>query len=272
MTRDMEIKRYTEGNRRAFNEANLFHKKAKGDYYQKRFLEKDFLALDDYEKQTFRKMNFKGKKVAQLCCNNGRELISIVKLGAKEGIGFDISDAAIADAREFTSIAKVNCNFICTDIYSIGEEYSNYFDIMYISAGSLNWLPDIKLFFKAIDRLLKKGGLLFIYEIHPFSEIFASSDNDKFDVNNPYKITKSYFNKSTQTQETGIDYLGKEKYKSETNYWFTYTMSDVINGCIQNNIRITELNEYPIDVSAVLEHLQKDKMIPLSFSLLGIKE
>ncbi|MEI6731302.1 MAG: class I SAM-dependent methyltransferase [archaeon] len=268
----MEIEKYTEGNRKAFNEANVFHNKAKGDYYKNKFLEKDFTALDDLEKQIFQKINVKGKKIAQLCCNNGRELISIIKLGAKEGTGFDISDAAIADAKEFADIAKVNCDFICTDVYSIGEKYSNVFDIIYISAGSLNWLPNIEKFFKVINRLLKKGGRLFIYEIHPFSEVFASSDNNKFDSNNPYKITKSYFDNSAQMQETGIDYIGKEKYKSETNYWFTHTMSDIINGCIRNDIRITELKEYPFDVSAVLEHLQKDKLVPLSFSLLGIKE
>jgi SAM-dependent methyltransferase len=265
------MEEYTESNRKAWNQTNAFHQKAKGEYYRNKFKELDFMVLDDFEKDKLNELNIKGKIVGQLCCNNGIELISIVRLGAKEGIGFDIADNPINDAKEFAKIANVNCKFIRVNIYAIEKEYNNRFDIIYISAGSINWLPDLDGFFKVVNKLLKKGGKLMIYEIHPFSEIFASDDDNRFNKDNPYKIIKSYFNKKPQPTESGIDYLGKEKYDSETSYWFTHKVSDIINGSVKNGILISEWNEYPFDVSACLEHLQDDKFIPLSFLMIGTK-
>ncbi|MCB7062323.1 hypothetical protein [Enterocloster citroniae] len=34
----------------------------------------------------------KGKTISQFCCNNGRELFSLIQLGAKDGVDFDIAE------------------------------------------------------------------------------------------------------------------------------------------------------------------------------------
>lgn len=265
------MEEFAESNRKAWNQTNAYHQKAKGDYYRNKFKEPKFMVLDDFEKTKLNELGVQGKVVCQLCCNNGIELISIVRLGAKEGVGIDIADDPINDAKEFAKIADVNCKFVRADIYAIDEEYYDKFDIIFISAGSINWLPDLDGFFKVIRKLLKQAGKLMIYDIHPFSEVFASDDDDRFDKNKPYKIVKSYFNKEPQATESGIDYLGKEKYKSETSYWFTQRVSDIINGSIKNGILLNEWNEYPLDVSACLKHLQDDKLVPLSFLMVGTK-
>jgi len=262
---------FIESNRKAWNQANTYHQKAKGDYYKKKFKNPNFIVLDKLEKANLKKLNVKGKVVGQLCCNNGIELISIVRFGAKEGIGFDIAENPIGDAKKFAKIANVNCKFVKTNIYSIDKKYVHMFDIIYISAGSINWLPDLNNFFKVISELLKQGGKLMMYEIHPFSEILASEDDDQFDKKNPYKIVNSYFNKKAQINDSGIDYLGKKEYKSETSYWFTHKVSDIINNSIKHGIKIDEWNEYPFDVSACLEHLEDDELLPLSFLMLGTK-
>lgn len=44
-------------------------------------------------------MAFQGKTVAQFCCNNGRELLSLMQLGAERGFGFDLAENLIAQAR-----------------------------------------------------------------------------------------------------------------------------------------------------------------------------
>ena len=46
-------------------------------------------------------LNLENKKVAHIQTNNGRELISLMRVtGADEGVGFDISDEAIKEAEE----------------------------------------------------------------------------------------------------------------------------------------------------------------------------
>lgn len=42
--------------------------------------------------------DFQNKTIAQFCCNNGRELFSLMKLGAAKGIGFDIAENMISFA------------------------------------------------------------------------------------------------------------------------------------------------------------------------------
>ena len=267
----MEIEKYTEGNRISWNETMPFHNKAMWRVLSEKFKDSNYSYLDETEKTKLKKIGISGKTIAQVCCNNAIELISIVRLGAKEGYGFDISDEAIKHAKGIAAVAKSNCKFIRTDIYHVNEEYYNKFDLIYISAGSLNWLPDIKKFIEIISKMLKIGGVIFVNEIHPFSEIFAPEDNEKFDSKKPYNIINSYFDNSPKICASGIDYLGKQKYKSEPNYWFTHTLSDIFNSCINNSIQLLEFDEYPRDVSAVLDHLQKDGMIPLSFILIGKK-
>jgi SAM-dependent methyltransferase len=56
-----------------------------------------------------------------------------------------------------------------TDVYEIGTEYDDRFDVVYVSSGGLGWLPDLPLFFAGAAALLREGGHVFVHEIHPFS-------------------------------------------------------------------------------------------------------
>jgi len=267
----MKIKEYTKKNRKAWNETMPFHKTARGQSLLDKFKDPNYSYLEDIEKTKLNEIGISNKIVAQVCCNNAVELISVLRLGAKKGYGFDIADEAIKQAREIADVARVNCEFVRTDVYNLPNKYYNKFDIIYISAGSINWLPDIKKFIETIGKMLKKEGILFMYDIHPFSEVFAQKDDSRFDPKKPYAVIDSYFGTSPKINMTGLDYLGKQKYKSNPNYWFTHKLSDIFNSCIKNNIQILEFNEYSRDISAVFGHLEKDDLIPLSFILIGKK-
>ena len=106
-----------------------------------------------------------------------------MRLGAKEGVGFDISDAAIAEAEELAEIARANA-------LEIDETYNSYFDFIYISQGSLQWFPNLNDYFRVISRLLKKDGKIIIFEIHPFKYFFENGFH--FQEQNFDKLT-SYF-------------------------------------------------------------------------------
>ena len=56
-------------------------------------------------------MGVQGKDVVQLCCNNGRELISIQRMGANRCVGVDISAAFIAQAEQLNDAAGADCTF-----------------------------------------------------------------------------------------------------------------------------------------------------------------
>ena len=64
----------------------------------------------------------------------------MLNMGAAYGVGFDISDAFIEEARELAALAWVNCDFVPTDVLAIPEEYHARFDLVFISIGALTWL------------------------------------------------------------------------------------------------------------------------------------
>ncbi|MCK4572920.1 MAG: methyltransferase domain-containing protein, partial [candidate division Zixibacteria bacterium] len=139
----MDIKKITGANRAAWNQATPVHQRARGDDLKTEFARPGYSTLDDTITALLTKLDLNGKRVAQVCCNNGRETISLVNMGAVSAVGFDISDAAIKEAQELASIANVDCRFVRTDAYDIGPEWNNQFDLIYISIGAISWMPNL---------------------------------------------------------------------------------------------------------------------------------
>lgn len=258
----MEVKKYTEQNRAAWNEVSRFHVKARE---QKKGTKQglDPVITSFMEEHTI----IKGKNVAQLCCNNGIETMALKKMGALTCIGFDISDEAIAEAKKLNGEEKLDCHFVRTDVYDIPKVYDNSFDLVFISAGALTWLPDLMEFFPVVYRILKESGQLLIYEIHPF--IWMLEEAPK---NNPLKLSSSYFKKGPVVSYGGLDYIGHEEYQGKINYTFDHTISQIINSILVQSFNIKKYNEYSHDISACFEHLEKEKIkIPMSFILYAKK-
>ncbi len=147
----MDTKDYAERNREAWNQATAIHQQQRKMNLEEAVKSASFSTLDDIEKAIFKKLSVKNKTVAQLCCNNGRELISVLKLGAAYGVGFDISDEAIKEAQLLGSLSNVSCKFVRTNVYDIDEAYFNRFDIVYITIGALCWLDDLPRFFRIVS-------------------------------------------------------------------------------------------------------------------------
>jgi len=162
-----------EKNRMAWNQAQEYHQKARNNSLQIGFETPDFTTFDrDCDGVLIDKlsrMDLNGKTIAQMPCNNGRELLSLMKFGAKEAVGFDISDAAIEEAKQLAKIARLNAKFERVNVLQIDDSCNNSFDFIYISEGSLQWFPDLGEYFSVVGRLLKKNGSLLIFEMHPFA-------------------------------------------------------------------------------------------------------
>lgn len=265
------IKKYTEANRLAWNEVTPIHQKARKINLKKEFARRGFSVLDEYATAKLAEIGLAGKRVAQICCNNGRETLSLINIGAKSAIGFDISDEAIKEARELADIAGLDCEFVRTDVYDIGEEYYSTFDLAFITIGALPWMPDLNRFFEVVAGILKDNGYLVIYEQHPFGYMLAMEGDDDYDPDNPLKIVHSYFREEPWINNTGIDYIGKSKYKAETSYDFTVTLTKIINAVAENGIMIKEFTEYNHDISTDFENLKEESRIPKSYMLIGKK-
>jgi len=268
----MDIKSITENNREAWNQALGYHQKARGNALQIGFANPDFTTLnrdcDDVLIDKIRKINISGKTISQLPCNNGRELLSLMRFDAKEAIGFDISDVAIEEAKQLAEISGLNATFERVNILEIDRRFDKYFDFIYISEGSLQWFPDLTEYFSVVSRLLKENGELLIFEMHPFAYFF---ENEHSAENQNLESMNSYFKKDSYSYKDGLDYVGGVQYEAKECHWFMHKMSDIMNAIIKNGIVIREFNEYNLEMAnnESIKHLDK---FPLSYILIGKKE
>jgi ubiquinone/menaquinone biosynthesis C-methylase UbiE len=267
----MKTDDYSEKNREAWNEAAGVHKKNRKVDYTVLFKNKNYSVLDSTLSSLLEKISLSDKTVCQLCCNNGRELLSIVNTTGATGVGFDISDEFIAEASAIAKSTNLDCRFVRTNIYDLNTEHDNTFDLILFTAGALTWFHDLGRLFELVGRMLKPEGYLVIYEIHPFTNLLALKDEPVYEAANPYKIVYQYFRNDPWVSDTGADYIGKTTYKSKTFISFAHKLSDIITAICSGKIIIKEFAEYPHDVSSSLESLEKDKIVPLSYTILGRK-
>ena len=258
-----------ESNRAAWNEALEYHQKARGSSLHEGFEQADFTTFGrDCDAVLLKKLDeigLSGKTIAQMPCNNGRELLSLMRFGAPEAVGFDISDKAIEEARELAQISELNARFERVNILDMGSTYNDYFDFVYVSEGSLQWFPDLNAYFSLISRVLKQNGTLLIFEMHPFAYFFENG----FDPAHPdFDTLTPYFHKGPYHYENGLDYIGGERYKSKEGYWFMHPLSDIINSILRNGIEIQSFDEYNLEMANNADIKLMEKF-PLSYILTG---
>ena len=262
---------YAERNREAWNQVAPIHREQRSTDLRVEVQAETFSTLDAVEREVYARLGVAGKRVAQLCCNNGRELISVVRLGADTGVGFDISDGAVAEARLLASLAHANCEFVRANIYDIDPAYFGSFDLVFTTIGVLCWFDDLDRFFRVASGLLRTGGHLFVYEAHPVLDLFALPDEDDFDAQNELKIVYSYFKDSPFISTNGLDYVGHTQYTSKPTYSFPHTIAATLTAVLQSGLTLREFQEYPHDITAEFAFLEKHRRLPMCYSLVAQK-
>ena len=216
-------------------------------------------------------MRLEGKRVAQLCCNNGRELTSLVHTAhAAYGMGVDIAENIIGQARQITKDVGANCEFICSNVYELSDEHDGEFDLLLTTEGALCWMEDLPAFFRKAHALLKPGGRLLVYDIHPCGDMLAVPEEDCYDPENPMRIAYSYFRKEPFIDNYGMGYVAGKSYESKTFVSFTQTMGDIVTAVAASGLRVDSLTEYDVDIGGNFPALS-GKGYPFSYLLLASK-
>jgi len=263
-----DTKKYAEANRQAWNQVMPYHKKAMDKKWDAMYANPNFVYQKDPELDELNKIGIKGKNIAHLSCNNGIELMSLKRLGAACCVGFDISDNAIEEAAKRADKFKIDCEFVRADVLEISEKFHGKFDLVYVTVGALVWIPDRRKYFEKAANLLVDGGQLFIYEHHPFGNIFPY--DDEFD--GELKVIHKYFDKEVWEEFGGIDYYGGVNYKSSPSYEFPYTFGELITLIAECGFSLQKLHEYPVDIALCRDYMKDMEIeLPLSFILIAEK-
>ncbi|MDA0149790.1 class I SAM-dependent methyltransferase [Vibrio sp. LaRot3] len=264
---ERSIQDFTQSNRKAWNQIMPAHQKANKAKLDDAFQDSSYSVIKSPELEEWNKLGFKGKDIAHLCCNNGIELMSLKNMGAGRCVGFDISDLAIEEAQARAILTNNGCEYVCSDVYEIPSDYNSCFDVVYITSGALGWISDIDVFFAKVKSILRPSGTIFIYEIHPFTEMLPTDGNTEV---NPLQIIEPYFKNEPYEDTTGLDYLGKSDMETTTQYWFVWTISELMMAMIEQGYNVSRFIEYSHDISETHNRNQEAGIeIPMSFILIA---
>ncbi|WP_025854620.1 bifunctional 2-polyprenyl-6-hydroxyphenol methylase/3-demethylubiquinol 3-O-methyltransferase UbiG [Pseudomonas sp. CHM02] len=227
----------------------------------------DFSCLDPTITRLLQDVGVAGKDVVQLCCNNGRESLSLFSLGARSVVGVDQSQAFLQQARELAGFSPYNPEFIESDIHHLPQHLHERFDIALVTIGVLGWMPDVALFMRHVASTLKPGGTLVMYETHPFLEVFDPR------AQNPFLPASSYFQREPFVLQESIVYEGQGEVAGPTSYWYVHTLGDVINAAICAHLQISQLQEYPHSNREELydQYEHQSAQLPMCFTLTATK-
>ena len=263
-----DTKYFTSANRLAWEEVAPIHREHNQDRLIKAFGTPGFSCLDEIETAQLKALGVAGKDVAQVCCNNGRELLSVKNMGAARCVGFDGAQAFLDQGKELTSVANLDVEFVCSDAYEINAAYRNSFDIVTITIGVLSWMPDINGFFEVVSGLVKPGGAIFIYEQHPIVEMVKPAGPDE-----PIEWELSYFHDEPYVETGGLDYYGGESYDAKPVTSFCHKLSDIFMAAIGNSLRIENFAEYPHHISNAWYNVEKSDIgLPMCYTLVLRKD
>ncbi|MFT5592546.1 MAG: 2-polyprenyl-3-methyl-5-hydroxy-6-metoxy-1,4-benzoquinol methylase [Oceanicoccus sp.] len=182
-----------------------------------------------------------GKSVVQVCCNNGIDLLSVKNKGAGRCLGIDGSHVFIDQATDLSAAAgHSDVEFYCSDIYALPEKYQESFDVVIITVGVLNWMPDIFKFMDVCASLLVPGGHLLLEEIHPILCMYEEGS--------PSYIDSSYFHREPFIGTEGLDYFSHTKYEGKENFWFPHSLTDVFMSAIASHLQLKHFKELPYNI------------------------
>ena len=257
-----------EANRLAWDRAAEHHRAhAQWRELVEGFAEPGYSCLDEILTGHLHDLGLEDATVAQLCCNNGRELLSARNLGAAEVVGFDQAAAFLAQARELNAIAGLDCRFVEGDVLSLPEDFDGRFDIVFVTIGVFGWLPDLPGFFAVAARLLKPGGAFLAYEEHPILNMFEPERAE------PHRPVNSYFKPEPFVEAVSLDYYGDRDYEAPPHYWHVYGLGQIVTTCLQAGLRLELLREYPHNINAKAFDIYQEQraQFPLSYALIARK-
>jgi ubiquinone/menaquinone biosynthesis C-methylase UbiE len=215
----------------------------------------------------------KNKKILHLQCHFGQDTMTLARMGAKV-TGVDLSDKAIAKAKEFSEQLNLDTTFICCDIYDAPRYLNEKFDIVFTSYGTIGWFPDIDRWAAVVSRFLKPNGQFVFAEFHPVVWMF---DNDFKEV------YYNYFNVEPIIEDESGTYADRFSEISTQTMTWNHPISEVLNALLKNGLELKSFDEFdysPYNCFNETEEFEAGKFrikqlgnkIPMVYSLLAIKK
>ena len=173
-----------------------------------------------------------GKDVLCLAGSGGQQSAAFAMMGAKVTV-LDFSETQLARDRETATHYNVQIRTIQGDMRDLSCFDEGAFDIVW-QAHSLNFVPDARLVFGQVARVLRKGGLYRLHCTNPFVHSLLNPMDPKWDGQG-YALNQPYVDGAEVVHEDScwdFDCGDGTRKRVEGPKEFRHSLSTLLNGLI----------------------------------------
>jgi len=189
-----------------------------------------------------------GKSILHLQCHFGQDTISLSRMGALT-TGVDISDVGIQQAKELNNQCGTNAKFVVSDIYDLPDNLEGEFDMVFVSYGTIGWLPDLDKWAAVINHFLKDGGKFIFAEFHPVVWMF-DDDHDS--------VFYNYFTSEPIVESYSGTYAQKDSDVELKHISWNHGLAEVMTSLLDQGLSIRHFQEYDFSPYNCFNGMQKD--------------
>jgi SAM-dependent methyltransferase len=271
----MDRQEFFNANRKNWDERVAIHRRDETGFYLVEQVLKGLDKLNAIEAQEIG--DIRGKRIAHLQCHFGLDSLCLAAGGATV-VGLDFAPSAIAEARRLASQLARKAIFVEGNVYEARTLLDGLFDIVYVTWGAINWLPDLKMWAQQVSSLLQEGGYLYLAESHPAILCFEWIDG---------RIVPHYDWRTPADQPTSSDlpftYNGaSDRLRNTRTYEWIHPLSDIIGSLREAQLTIDWYHEHAALTWPLFPNMVKSEdglyrlptgfpQLPLAFSLKAVK-
>ncbi|MBK9760218.1 MAG: class I SAM-dependent methyltransferase [Flavobacteriales bacterium] len=169
-----------------------------------------------------------------LQCHFGQDTLSLARLGAHV-TGLDLSDQAVAKARELSDRCGIRAEFIEGNVLDRRTELEGRFDVVFTTYGTIGWLPELSAWAANIAAYLKPGGRLVFAEFHPALWMYSNDFS---------RVQYSYFNREVIEENESGTYAVRNAPLQLPSFAWNHSLADVVQALIIAGLRLDVFREY----------------------------
>lgn len=186
------------------------------------------------------------RTAVHLQCAGGLDTLSLLVEGAGSVVGVDISEAMIESARELSRRTAMSARWYCCDVLDTPNELDGSADLVYTGRGALPWIHDLTAWAAVVERLLRPGGVVCIYDSHPF-QAMISWESSKLEL----APETRYFDYADSEKGWSDEYIGEiegiDVSKQTRKYERVWPPAEVVQALIDAGLALDRLGEHAED-------------------------
>ena len=212
-------------------------------------------SLNDLEREVLSPILRRSPAVVHVQSGNGTDDVALVQAGAKHVVGVDYSRVAIHAAQRRANDLGMACRYVLGEVPRTPLASGNA-DLVYTGKGALMWMRDLPAWAAEIARLLRPGGHVFIYEMHP-AAVLWTWDEDQARI----REDRDYFGRSHVNDD----------FPAHGAVQWQWRLGDVVTVLATAGLEILHLGEYgePFYRWGGVTAAAWDGRLPNAFSLLA---